>query len=116
MRALRLLRQALAAYEDHGGGASVFLPEAINAPYPDAPLVNFAPLRTAMKSIQYDRLGAHMEDTNTRLRIGREIDRTLEGCQALFDQWSYYAKSGDEHSFNSSSLSVPLGRSRSRRA
>ncbi|WP_029585799.1 hypothetical protein [Bradyrhizobium sp. URHD0069] len=106
--ALRLLRQALAAYEDHDRGASVFLPEAINASS-DAPLVNFAPLRTAMKSIQYDRLGAHMEDTNTRLRIGREIDRTLEGCQALFEQWSYYAKSGDEHSFNSSSLSVPWG-------
>ncbi|WP_249158048.1 hypothetical protein [Bradyrhizobium jicamae] len=107
--ALRLLGLALANYEAHDGGASVFLPDAINAAYPDVPLVNFRPLRAAMKGTQYDRLGAHMEDTETRLRIGRKVDRTLEGCQALFDQWSYYAKSGDEHSFNSSSLSVPWG-------
>ncbi|MBR1169143.1 hypothetical protein [Bradyrhizobium liaoningense] len=106
--ALKLLRRGLLAHESQGG-PSVFLSESINASYPDAPLVNFAPLRTAMKRIEYDRLGAHMQDTEARLRIGRTVDRTLEACQALFDQWAYYAKSGDEHSFNSSSLSVPWG-------
>ncbi|MBN8991881.1 MAG: hypothetical protein J0H42_26875 [Rhizobiales bacterium] len=107
--ALQLLKGSLARYERQGSGASVFWPEAINAAYADGPLVNFGPLRTAMKTIQYDRLGAHMEDAETRLRIGRTVDRALERCQALFDQWSYYAKSGNEHSFNSSSLSVPWG-------
>lgn len=107
--ALRLLGLALANYETHDGGASVFLSEAINTACPDVPLVDFGHLRAAMKGTQYDRLGAHMEDAETRQRIGRTVDRTLEGCQALFDQWSYYTKSGTEHSFNSSSLSVPWG-------
>ncbi|MBR0899961.1 hypothetical protein JQ616_33840 [Bradyrhizobium tropiciagri] len=104
--ALNLLKRALGAYENQGA-ASVFMPGGINTP--DSNLVNFASLRNEMKRIEYDRLGAHMTDAEVRGRISHKVDRTLEACQALFDQWSYYAKSGDEHSFNSSSLSVPWG-------
>ena len=65
-------------------------------------------LLLALKSVAFDRLGALMDDTSTRLRIGRKVDRTLEQAQALFDQWGYYAKSGDEHAMHSSTLAVPL--------
>ncbi|MES2031959.1 MAG: hypothetical protein V4477_22495 [Pseudomonadota bacterium] len=107
--ALALLSGMLAAYERHEGGASVVFSEGINAPHAEDPLVNFAPLRAAMRGVAYDLLGAHMQDADMRLSIWRNVDRTLEACQALYSQWLYYAKSGDEHSLNSSSLSVPWG-------
>lgn len=106
---LTLLQGMIDAYENHSGGASVVLSEGVNAAYVDAPLVNFAPLRAAMKGIAYDVLGAHMHDAATRRTIARRVDQTLEACQALNDQWFYYAKSGDEHSLHSSSLSIPWG-------
>lgn len=107
--AVSLLQGMIEASERHNGGASVITPEGVNATYPDAPLVNFGPLRAAMKGIPYDVLGARMQDAATRQSIARRVDQTLEACQALYDQWFYYAKSGDEHSLHSSSLSVPWG-------
>jgi len=104
--ALDLLKRELTSYERQGT-SSAFLPTGLSTP--DSRPVNFASLQRAMREIEYDRLGAHMEDADARHRIGRKVARTLEACQVLSDQWSYYAKSGDEHSINSSSLSVPLG-------
>ncbi|MGC0325013.1 hypothetical protein ABIG06_005642 [Bradyrhizobium sp. USDA 326] len=70
-------------------------------------LVNFDPLRRALRGVNFDKLGALTEDSNIRLRIGRKVDETLKHAQSLYDQWSYYAKSGDEHAMHSSSLAVP---------
>jgi hypothetical protein len=73
----------------------------------EAPLVNFAPLRAALKGLPFDRLGVGMQDAGARLWIARKVDKTLDQAQALYDQWAYYAKVGPKHSFNSSALSVP---------
>jgi hypothetical protein len=109
--ALRLLKGQVdahaAAAEETGGFSRAVWSGAINeAGVP--PLVNFQPLRKALKGVAFDKLGALMDDTAMRLRIGRKVDRTLEQAQALFDQWGYCAKSGDEHAMHSSTLAVPL--------
>ncbi|WP_375857295.1 hypothetical protein [Bradyrhizobium tunisiense] len=107
---LRLLKRKLdalaSASRDGGGSAKGLWAEAINeAGLP--PLVNFTGLRKALKGVSFDKLGAMMEDNGTRLRIGRKVDETLKHAQALYDQWAYYAKTGDEHAIHSSALAVP---------
>lgn len=107
--ALHILRKLLDRHAEasdtgHGFTRGVWS-EGVNELKPG--LVNFGPLRKALKGIAFDKLGAMMEDTNTRLRIGRKVDETLEHAQALFDNWAYYAKSGDEHAMHSSALAVP---------
>ncbi|MDE5451937.1 hypothetical protein GWE18_03470 [Bradyrhizobium sp. CSA112] len=107
--ALQILRKLVDRYAEasetgHGFTRGVWS-EGVNEIKPS--LVNFHPLRRALKGIAFDKLGAMMEDTNTRVRIGRKVDETLEHAQALFDNWAYYAKSGDEHAMHSSALAVP---------
>lgn len=109
--ALRMLKRLVENYakaaEAGNGFTRGIWPDSVNesgAP----PLVDFAPLRKALKAIPFDKLGAVMEDTATRLRIGRKVDQTLGHAQTLYDHWSYYAKSGDEHALHSSALAVPL--------
>lgn len=108
--ALQILRKmvdnfANASDAGHGFTRGVWT-EGVNQ-IGDTSLVDFSGLRRALKGIAFDKLGAMMEDTNTRLRIGRTVDQTLEHAQALYDHWSYYAKSGDEHALHSSALAVP---------
>lgn len=108
--ALRLLKRTLDGYasasKDGGGFTKGVWSDAVNE-VNRPQLVNFTALRKALKGVAFDKLGAMMEDTATRLRIGTKVDETLKQAQALFDQWVYYAKSGDEHAMHSSALSVP---------
>lgn len=108
--ALQILKALVNGYaeaaEAGNGFARGVWPEGINK-IGTPQLVNFGPLRRALKGVEFDKLGALTEDTSTRLRIGRKIDETLKQAQVLFDQWSYYAKSGDEHAMHSSALAVP---------
>lgn len=108
--ALQILKKMVDAYANaskagHGFTRGVWT-EGINQKRVPS-FVNFGPLRRALKGIAFDKVGAMMEDTNTRLRIGRKVDETLEHAQALYDHWTYYAKTGNEHALHSSALAVP---------
>jgi hypothetical protein len=111
--ALELLKRSLAAYSEmeanqpEGSSRAVFS-EAVNG-FGTPELVNFAELRKAMKSRDFDTVAAGKDDPTLRKDIARKIDKTLEQAQKLYDQWVYYAKNGAEHSLNSASLSIPHG-------
>lgn len=110
--ALRLLQHMLSAYakaSDEGGEFTQGSWDSAINEADGAPLVDFRPLRQALKGVDFDLIGAMMEDANTRLRIGRKVDETLEHAQGLYDgKWVYYAKSGGEHALHSAALGVPL--------
>lgn len=96
--ALRMLKRLIDAYAraSQGGGGFTrgIWPDGVNE-RDTAALVDFHPLRKALKAVAFDQIGALVEDTNTRLRIGRKVDETLKQAQALYDQWAYCAKSGN---------------------
>lgn len=73
--------------------------------FPDC--LNMAPLRAAMSDLRYDQIVLRKESVLDRQRIADIVDRTLKNVESVMSKWSYYAKKGKEHSFNSSQLLIP---------
>jgi hypothetical protein len=69
--------------------------------------LSMMPLRNAMAGIRYDSLALHKESTHDRIRISELVDKTLKDVELILSKWSYYAKKGQEHSFNASQLLIP---------
>jgi hypothetical protein len=70
--------------------------------------VDLDPLRTVMRSLEYDRLVYNRHNLKDRARLAKRVDETLSAVQSGLDQWAYYAKTGEHHSINSAALSIPL--------
>lgn len=108
--ALHVLKMNLDNHSQHASAEDGFSrglwAEAINQG--DVPLVDFGPLKLALRQVEFDRLGAKAEDGAARKRIRQCVEKTLDGSQALYDQWAYYAKTGGEHALHSAALAVPL--------
>lgn len=69
--------------------------------------VSLEPLRRAMRSIRYDHLSG-VTDGVLHRRMAESVDETLKDAQGILERWAYYAKRGNEHSFNSSEFLIPL--------
>jgi len=64
-------------------------------------------LREALKSVEFEKSLFRKEDVSQRNDIFTCIDKTLRDTQAVLEKWSYYARKGNEHSFNVASLLIP---------
>lgn len=65
------------------------------------------PLREAMWSHPYDKTVLGKESNADRHRLRDKVDATLKGAQSVMEHWAYYAKKGDDHTFNQAVLVIP---------
>ncbi|MCK1738394.1 hypothetical protein IVA79_31575 [Bradyrhizobium sp. 138] len=70
-------------------------------------VVDLSDLRAEMRKLPYDRIIGR-DDDKERDRIAKRYDKTLAAAEDLLDQHAFMALRGNEHTLNSSALSVPL--------
>jgi hypothetical protein len=72
---------------------------------PDA--FRVGPLMAALSDHEYDREVLRKSSPADRRLLKESVEKTLEAVQAVMERWSYYAKKGDNHTFNASVLALP---------
>lgn len=69
--------------------------------------IDLSELRNALKHVRLDTCLSKVSDANENRRQQERFDKVLKSIQMALDQWSWYAKLGNKHTFNSARVIVP---------
>lgn len=64
-------------------------------------------LRAAMKDVRYDLIGTRRESLDDRKRQAERFDKILRSIEAVMNKFMWFAKKGQDYTFNGSELLIP---------